>query len=140
MDNSARKNLPVLDRVAVLLSGICLLHCLALPFLLLALPVLNELASDHLHAQMLLVAIPISVIALALGFRRHENPYVIAFGTLGMALLVIGGTVVHSRYGLAADRTFSVSGALVLAVTHYFNSRLAHYSSCRGGISHDACS
>lgn len=138
MDDRARQKVPIFDRVAVMLSGLCLLHCLALPFVLLALPILSELSGEHLHAQMLVIAIPVSVVALALGFRRHGSHYVIAFGTLGMMLLLVGGTVMHSRYGLAADRAFSISGALVLAVTHYFNSRLAHGRSCQAHLPHDA--
>jgi hypothetical protein len=50
-----------------------------------------------------------------------------------MLLLVIGGTVAHTYYGLAADRTFTMAGAIVLAVTHYYNSRLVRH--CRGGSS-----
>jgi MerC mercury resistance protein len=123
MVNSALKPAVMLDRVAVMLSGLCLLHCLALPFLLVSLPAISAFSEGHLHAQMLLLAIPVSVIALAFGFRRHGSRYIVAFGVLGMLLLVIGGTVAHSYYGLIADRAFSISGALVLAVTHYFNSR-----------------
>jgi hypothetical protein len=127
MVNSIRKRAAVLDRIATVLSGLCLLHCLALPFLLAALPVVSEISGGHLHAQMLIIAIPVSVIALALGFRRHANNYVVASGMLGMLLLVIGATVAHSHYGPAADRAFTVAGALVLAVAHYFNSRLARH-------------
>lgn len=123
MVNSALKPAVMLDRVAVMLSGLCLLHCLALPFLLVSLPAISAFSEGHLHAQMLLLAIPVSVIALAFGFRRHGSRYIVAFGVLGMLLLVIGGTVAHTYYGLVADRAFSISGALVLAVTHYFNSR-----------------
>jgi len=131
MVNSALKSAAVLDRAAVMLSGLCLLHCLALPFLLVSLPALSALSEGHLHAQMLLVAIPVSVVALSFGFRRHGSWYVLAFGVLGMLLLIVGGTFVHSNYGLVADRTFSIAGALVLAVTHYFNSRLVRH--CRTG-------
>jgi hypothetical protein len=127
MVNSALKPAAVLDRAAVMLSGLCLLHCLALPFLLVSLPALSALSAGHLHAQMLIVAIPVSVIALGFGFRRHESRYVLAFGVVGMLLLVVGGTVAHSYYGIVADRTFTISGALVLAVTHYFNSRLVRH-------------
>jgi hypothetical protein len=80
---------------------------------------------------MLIVAIPVSTIALGFGFHRHGSRYVLAFGVLGMLLLVLGGTVAHSYYGIVADRAFSVSGALVLAVTHYVNSRLVRH--WRGG-------
>lgn len=114
-----------------MLSGLCLLHCLALPFLLLLLPALSALTDGHLHAQMLLVAIPVSVVALSFGFHRHANWYVVTFGVLGMLLLIVGGTFVHSNYGIVADRIFSIAGALVLAVTHYFNSRLVRH--CRTG-------
>lgn len=113
----------MLDRVAVMLSGLCLLHCLALPFLLVALPAISAFSEGHLHAQMLIIAIPVSVVALAFGFRRHGSGYIVGFGILGMVLLVTGGTLAHSYYGLIADRAFSISGALVLAVTHYYNSR-----------------
>jgi hypothetical protein len=127
MVNSALKPAAVLDRAAVMLSGLCLLHCLALPFLLVSLPALSALSRGHLHAQILLVAIPVSAIAFGLGFRRHGSRSVLAFGVLGMLLLVVGGTVAHSYYGIVADRSFTISGALVLAVTHYFNSRLVRH-------------
>lgn len=127
MVNSALKPAATLDRVATMLSGLCLLHCLALPLVIAALPALSEFSSGHLHAQLLIVAIPVSVVALAIGFRRHANRFVVIFGVLGMLLLVVGGTVLHSHYGLAADRAFTIAGALVLAVTHYFNNRLARH-------------
>ena len=123
MVRSAPKAAVMLDRVAVMLSGLCLLHCLALPFLLVALPAISAFSEGHLHAQMLIIAIPVSVVALAFGFRRHGSGYIVGFGILGMLLLVTGGTLAHSYYGLIADRAFSISGALVLAVTHYYNSR-----------------
>lgn len=129
MVNSAFKSTGVLDRAAVMLSGLCLLHCLALPFLLLLLPAVSALVEGHLHAQMLVVAIPVSAVALTVGFRRHGSWYVLTFGVLGMLLLIAGGTFVHSNYGLVADRTFTIAGALVLAATHYFNSRLVRH--CR---------
>jgi len=131
MVNSALRPAAVLDRAAVMLSGLCLLHCLALPFLLVSLPAWSAWSEAHLHAELLIVALPVSVFALGLGFRRHGSRYVLAFGVLGMLLLLVGGTVAHSYYGIVADRTFTVSGALVLAVTHYFNSRLVRH--CRVG-------
>lgn len=129
MVNSALKATAMLDKVAVALSGLCLLHCLALPLLLLALPALNEFSGGHLHAQVLVVAIPVSIVAFAIGFRRHGNRYVLGFGILGILLLVTGGTVAHTYYGPVADRSLTIAGALVLAVTHYFNSRITMH--CR---------
>jgi hypothetical protein len=121
------KSPEVLDKAAVALSGLCLLHCLALPLVLLLLPFLSALSLDRLHGQMLIVVIPVSIVALLLGFRRHRSRLVLLGGIVGMALLIIGGTLAHNRLGIAADRTLTIAGAAVLAFTHYRNSRLARH-------------
>jgi hypothetical protein len=119
----------LLDRTAVALSGLCLLHCLALPLLILGTPFAAALASSHWHAPMLLIVVPVSVFAIVMGYRRHGNKPVPWFGALGLALLIVGGTVVHNWYGDAADRILTVTGALVLAVVHWQNNRLVRH--CR---------
>jgi hypothetical protein len=129
MDNSSSETSSVLDNTAVVLSGLCLVHCLLLPFIVGALPFLGQFGSGHLHLQMLVIVLPVSSIALALGFRKHENWHIIGWGSLGMLLLVVGGTIAHGYYGLMADRLFTIVGALMLAVTHYYNNRLSR--GCR---------
>jgi hypothetical protein len=132
MANGTVKSPEILDKAAVALSGLCLLHCLALPIAIVLLPFLNEVAIDQWHAPMLLVVVPVSVFAFAIGFRRHGNHGVIAFGAAGMLLMVVGGTLAHYLLGTTADRILTVSGALELAVAHYRNSRLARHCQARG--------
>ena len=127
MDNSAPDPGSMLDRTAVALSGLCLLHCLALPFVVVLLPVAGQAPAAHWHAEMLLIVLPVSIVALAIGYRRHGNLRVVAAGSLGMLLLVVGGTVVHARYGIAEDRAMTVAGSLVLAIAHFFNTRFGRH-------------
>ena len=129
MDNRSQNEPGTLDQVAVALSGLCLLHCLLLPAAIVALPFLGQFSESHLHVQMLIVVLPISIIALALGYRRHGDRRIVAGGVIGLLLLVIGGTVAHSLYGVIADQTLTMVGSVVLAFTHYWNSRLSH--SCK---------
>jgi hypothetical protein len=115
----------VLDRTAVALSGLCLLHCLALPFIVGFLPFAGQVGNNHFHLQMLLVVVPVSVIALALGFRRHGEVAVLWGGAVGLVLLFAGATVAHDQLGLLADRMVTIGAALTLAVVHFYNSRLS---------------
>jgi hypothetical protein len=124
MDDSSGRP-AVLDQMALALSGLCLLHCLLLPFAVAVLPFLGQFSDDHLHAELLVVVIPISVVALYLGFRRHNHSGVVVMGMIGLIVLTIGGTVAHSRYGLLADRTLTVIGSVTLAIAHYRNFRLS---------------
>lgn len=126
MDNSSGPS-EVLDKLAVTLSGLCLVHCLALPFAIALLPFLGHFADDHLHLQMLIVVIPVSVAALALGFRRHRNAGIVLAGAAGLVIITIGGTVAHNDFGIIADRALTVVGSLALAITHYRNFRLSKH-------------
>ena len=121
-----------LDAAAVALSALCLVHCLALPLIVAGLPFLAQFATGHLHAQVLVIVLPLSIVALAVGFRRHGDVRIVAGGVLGMMLLLAGGTVAHSQLGIAADRAFTISGSLVLATAHFFNAyrRKDTSSSC----------
>ena len=125
MDQNSTKSTDWLDGAAVFLSGLCLVHCLALPIIIAGLPFLSTFSDGHLHAQMLVVVLPLSIFALAIGYRRHHDKRVIAAGIGGMLLLTIGGTIAHYQYGIVADRSLTVIGALTLATAHYYNSALS---------------
>jgi uncharacterized membrane protein YfcA len=131
MENGTVKSPEILDKAAVALSGLCVLHCLALPFVIVLLPFLNEIAIHQWHAPMLLVVIPVSVFAFTIGYRRHANSGVIETGAVGMLFMVIGGTLAHYLLGLTADRILTIFGAVVLAAAHYRNSRLSRHCGPR---------
>jgi len=124
MDNSSRHK-AFLDKIAVGLSGLCLLHCLLLPFVVAVLPFLGQFGNDHFHAELLLFVVPVSVVALGVGYRRHHRKEVLVFGALGLIILAVGGTYVHDTYGEMADRAMTVTGSIILAFTHFRNFRLA---------------
>ncbi len=124
MDNSSRRK-ALLDKIAVLLSGLCLLHCLLLPIVIAVLPFLGQFGDDHFHRELLLFVVPVSIVALTAGFRRHGHTEVLFFGGIGLAILIVGGTFIHETYGVTADRLMTVTGSLILAGTHYRNYRFA---------------
>jgi hypothetical protein len=123
MNQDTQKSRDWLDGAAVALSALCLVHCLALPLVVAGVPFLAQFAETHLHYQVLVIVVPLSTVALGLGFRRHRDPRILGGGALGMLLLVLGATVAHTQLGLAADRIFTVAGSLVLATAHWKNSR-----------------
>ena len=125
MDRSVKTDSGILDRVAIALSGLCLVHCLLLPFVIMLTPFLGRLSQDHLHAQMLFVVVHVSLFALTLGYRRHGNRNIVAWGFIGLLLLFAGATVGHHYFGIVADQSLTVAGSVTLATTHYRNSRLS---------------
>ena len=115
-----------LDRLGILLSGICIVHCLALPLLLAALPFLNDsiFGGHGFHEWLLLAVLPISLVALSFGYRRHGDLNVLRLGGAGLALLAFA-TYGYRLIGLSEDweRLISIVGGLIHAAGHVLNFR-----------------
>lgn len=123
MNQDTQKSRTWLDGLAVALSTLCLVHCMVLPLIVVGVPLLAQFADSHLHYQLLLIVVPLSVFALGIGYRRHRSMHIVGGGALGLLLLVVGATVAHSQLGLLADRLFTITGSLILATAHWKNSR-----------------
>ncbi|EMD83841.1 MerC domain-containing protein [Pacificimonas flava] len=122
----------LLDAVAIAASMLCLVHCLLLPALLLAVPALALYLAlpESFHAAAFLFAVPTSAAALWAG-RRRAGSGPAALAAAGLCLLGIGAFAVH---GEAAETGVSVIGALILAAAHILNWRRmrceGHRRSC----------
>lgn len=110
-----------LDRGAICASGLCLVHCLALPFALGALPLLAGLAdaSEQLHLLAVLVTLPVSIVAISAGRRRHGEAMPVILVGVGLALLV-GGVFAEPAL---LETSLTVVGSMLLVLGHIANLR-----------------
>lgn len=111
------------DGLAVGASAVCLVHCLALPLVIAALPALANVMQvpESFHLMMLALAVPISGFALVSGFKRHGAVLPTMIGGAGLVLLAIGALLLSKP---AAETGVTVMGGLLLAGAHIKNWRL----------------
>lgn len=121
---------PPLDFLAVAISGLCAVHCLLLPVVLIAFPILGVgILSDEMFHQLLLWAVlPTSVLAVVLARFGHPDVWVVVLVTLGLATLTLGALWAHDNAAPWVDKALSLSGGAVLAIGHLRNFQL-----CRTG-------
>lgn len=115
-----------LDRAAVLLSGLCLLHCLAVPFAIIFGPLLSQWlvsSETQVHWLLLALALPISAIALARGYSRHHSTLTLLLGGMGLTLMFIG---VSHLIGESWEIALTAIGVSSLLVAHIRNLLGAH--------------
>lgn len=112
----------LMDGVAIGASGLCLVHCLLMPALLLALPALGAYFAlpEEFHFWALLVAVPTSVLALLFGFPQHRRLLPAIFAVTGLALLIAAEAVFHDS---PLETWVTVPGSLLLAAGHILNLR-----------------
>ena len=130
--NQPANNQGHLDAIAVVLSGVCVLHCLALPLLLTISPILNVtlLSETVFHVLLLVFILPTSVIALTIGCRSHKDKITLVLGALGLSILTITAFFGHQLVGLTGERILTSFGGLILASAHIQNYRCCRRDNC----------
>jgi hypothetical protein len=109
-----------MDRMAIALSGLCLVHCLATSVVLAVLASAGGLlVSPVIHEIGLTLAIMLGVVALGRGVVEHGFMMPSAVGGLGLGVMSGALTMPHS--GL--ETVYTIIGVAVLALGHDLNRR-----------------
>ena len=110
------------DGMAVGASVLCLIHCLALPIVIAALPALAARLDlgEGFHLGVLAFALPVSAVALGEGWRRHRGLAPLFVGAAGLVLLAAG---LAFEEWVAVETGVTVAGSLLLAGAHVANWR-----------------
>ena len=84
------------DKLSICLSLCCILHCIALPVIILMIPSFASLwiNNEKVHVILVLFAVPISLFAMAKSLRVHHNYKCISLAVIGLSLLV-GALFMH---------------------------------------------
>ena len=121
------------DKMAMSLSLLCALHCLASPLIIVMLPTLAALQFDGeaFHLWMVLAVIPTSVYALTMGCKQHKHYRLLGLGLFGLLFLlsaVLAGEDIINDFW---EKALTVIGAATIALGHYWNYRLClHQDYC----------
>jgi hypothetical protein len=111
----------LIDRVAIFVSGLCLVHCVAtlLFVTLLASAGSFFLADPRIHEYGLAIAIALAATALLRGVLRHRRLLPIGLGGVGLSLMAAGLMVEHG----VAEAAATIVGVLFVATAHRLNTR-----------------
>ena len=107
-----------LDRLAIGLSGLCLVHCLASAVLLaLVSAVGGVLGAPVIHEVGLVLAMMLGTVSLGRGIYEHGFMLPSAVGGLGLGVMAGALSLPHN----GTEAIYSVVGVLIVALGHRLN-------------------
>ncbi len=109
----------LLDKSAMTLSALCLVHCLAGSLLLTLFAASGDLLGHNVHFVGLLLALPLAAVALWRGVAIHHRIGIALLGAVGIALMAASLLVGHGGSEIA----LSVTGVILLGTAHLLNLR-----------------
>ena len=97
------------DQAAMTLSIACLIHCFFAPSVLILVQVIMHLnlGDELIHKIIVILAIPVSFLALYFGYKNHKSTAFIAPAIIGLLLLITAVTFGESMWGeLGRERAY----------------------------------
>lgn len=121
------------DKFAIMLSGLCTIHCIVTPILASIVPLFSA-AVHHgedvhhfwFHQAIILFILPVSLIALFAGYRSHKELVPIIIAGIGLSILTFTALFAeHLLHDNLIDHTgetlLTITGGIIHAVGHILN-------------------
>lgn len=109
-----------MDRMAIALSGLCLVHCLATSVIIALLASAGGLlVAPVIHEVGLTFAIILGIVALGRGISEHGFMMPSAVGGLGLGVMSGALSMPHSEI----ETVYTIIGVAILALGHDLNRR-----------------
>ena len=116
------------DKMALSLSAACVIHCLFAPTLIIfAYSFLSfSIESEIVHYIILILALPISLLALTLGYRNHKVLSFLITGIFGLSLMLLAVLLGEGT----SEKVLTVIGSSIVAYAHYRNHKICKELEC----------
>lgn len=114
------------DGCGVILSALCIGHCLALPLLAAVAPAVVA-AEAQTHAGLALAILVVGLLAFTPGYRMHRRLRIPLAGCLGIGLMAVPLLLPDTAAGEPAEAALTVAGGLLMVASHLGNAWYCRY-------------
>lgn len=124
-----------LDRFAIILSGLCALHCIALPLVITLFPFLS-ISMHHgedthellFHQIIVFIIIPVTLFALTTGYRCHKKWLPAVIASIGLVILLtpalfFDALMNHQLITHDDEILITLIGGCIHAIGHILNAQ-----------------
>jgi len=114
------------DKIGLCASGLCLIHCLATPILLLLMPgfQFSEGFDEHMHEIFAVIVVTSIMFAVYPHCRKHGHKDIIAYAFIGVALILV--SVFFQDIPLDLSHILTIIGSIFLIIAHVKNMKVRH--------------
>lgn len=122
-----------IDKIAMILSALCLVHCLLTPIILVAFPFLQFVSHNYdFHLWMAIALVSLAGLAFYRGYRVHKKAQIFVSGTIGLMFLVLGlfAPSLFTEDSLMFEIMLTSIGSVILIWTHLTNIKFCRCACC----------
>ncbi|MCO4755468.1 MAG: MerC domain-containing protein [Bacteriovoracaceae bacterium] len=115
----------LLDRFGVCASTVCLIHCVATPFVIFFFPSFKEVFNEETHEVFAVLVVGLVGAAVLPHCKKHGHKDIIAVAVAGVAL-ILGAIFFEDSMPLAFHYGLTMIGSIMLILAHLKNIKVRH--------------
>jgi len=116
-----------IDKIGISLSGLCAIHCLVTPLLLLFIPAWGSyFQHEFVHIIFFLIVSPLALVSFYRVLKKHRNRVPLILGIIGSGVLLL--SFFEAGHNHSGVHFLSVVGSIFLISGHYISLK-----KCRCG-------
>ncbi len=125
----------LLDILGFVVSAVCAIYCMILPFILSSLPLLGLkfLGSPTLELTILFFSITLAFISFLIGYcKHHKDDEALSIMLIAFIFILISHTnTIHGNISTLFEQIFMPIGGIIMAYAHYRNWQLCKENNCK---------
>lgn len=86
--------------------------------------------SELIHKAILFITIPVSLLALSLGYKNHKSMSFIPIGIIGLVILILAVVAGENLLGENGELVMTMIGSILVVYCHYQNYQICKQSNC----------
>ena len=120
------------DKFAMTISMACVAHCFFTPTFLILTSGIFSLSFDteFVHKLIVLIAVPVSIYALSLGYKNHKTASFMPAGIIGLCILILVVALGESTLGEFGEKGLTLLGSIMVMFAHYRNHQICRKLEC----------
>jgi RsiW-degrading membrane proteinase PrsW (M82 family) len=113
------------DRLGILLSALCAIHCLLTPILMITLPLIaEEFENPLVHIVLALFVVPVGCYAFLSGYKHHKNKNIMIWGLVGVFIVGMTSLLpIFVEHFHDIEIPVMILGSLILLTAHLKNRK-----------------
>jgi hypothetical protein len=121
-----------MDIAGVFASGLCTVHCLVIPILVIAMPMFasHMMHDDYVHVGLAGFVLTFCLMAYVPGYLKHHDKRLIWLGVCGITL-VFFATFVARQWGEFVEASIITAGNVFIIMGHLLNRKLLAHLKCK---------
>jgi O-antigen/teichoic acid export membrane protein len=125
------------DRFGIFLSGLCVIHCIVLPFAFALFPALGgDLVEEKFHGYILGFILLSAFMAFVPTYMKHKKAKIFVLPTIAIIILSISTLFLHDLTHGWIEYAISILGSSILIYAHY--RHILRHDHCCNDV-HEHC-